>query len=248
MTAENTTEDGRPAKPAAAASRTLPVPGLLRPAHPSLTEVEDGFRKAARAGTANWPAEAAQAAAGAGLARQSAVFASAGRICGRARLAAWPTWTCDDAARLLLLDVFVGGASGCDAAALLRRLYGRGDAHERRAVLRALPYLPTTAASIALTRSLAEDALRTHDHRLVAAAMGPCGYALDAAVWRKGVLQCVHLGLPLTAVAGLDDRADCELSRMLADFARDREAAGRSIPPEVASLAARAVAAPAREG
>ncbi|MGA4538683.1 EboA domain-containing protein [Uniformispora flossi] len=211
---------------------------MLRPAHPSLTELELGFRKAARAGSARWPAEAAQAAVAAGPARQRAVFASAGRACGRARIAAWPSWTCDDAARLLLLDVFVGAVPPCDAAALLRRLYDRGDAHERRAVLRALPYLPTAAASVPLTRSLAEDALRTNDHRLVAAALGPCGYALEPAAWRQGVLKCVVLGLPLTAVTGLDDRADRELASMLDDFVREREAAGRSVPPEIAPLTA----------
>lgn len=223
---------------AATASPPLPVPGMLRPAHPSLAELEHGFRKAARAGSAQWPAEAAQAAVAAGPARQRAVFASAGRACGHARIAAWPSWTCDDAARLLLLDVFVGAVPAPDAAALLRRLYDRGDAHERRAVLRALPYLPTAAASVALTRSLAQDALRTNDHRLVAAALGPCGYALEPAAWRQGVLKCVVLGLPLTAVTGLDDRADRELGSMLDDFAREREAAGRSVPPEIAPLAA----------
>ncbi|NUS53360.1 MAG: EboA domain-containing protein [Streptomycetaceae bacterium] len=213
---------------------------MLRPLHPSLSELEHGFRKAARAGSAHWPAAAARAVVGAGPARQLAVFASAGRVCGRARLAAWPTWTCDDAARLLLLDVVVGAAPNRDVTALLRRVYDRGDAHERRAVLRALPYLPTVAASVALTRSLAEDALRTNDHRLVAAAMGPCGYALEPAAWRKGVLRCVSFGLPLSAITGLDDRADRELADMLDDFARERERAGRSVPPDIAPLAARA--------
>ncbi|WP_169790905.1 EboA domain-containing protein, partial [Streptomyces pathocidini] len=81
-----------------------------------------------------------------------------------------------------------------------------------------------------------EDALRANDTRLIVAAVGP--YAarhLDAHAWRHAVLKCLFTGVRTAAVAGLEDRArgDTELARMLTDFADERTAAGRPIPPDL---------------
>lgn len=83
---------------------------------------------------------------------------------------------------------------------------------------------------------LVEDALRTNDTRLVAAALGP--YAarhLDAHNWRHAVLKCLFTGVPVDAVAGLAERAraDAELARMLGDHAEERTAAGRPVPEDL---------------
>lgn len=48
------------------------------------------------------------------------------------------------------------------------------------------------------------------------------------------MLKCVFTGVPLSVVAGLDDRADAELTRMMTDYARERTAAGRDVPADVA--------------
>ncbi|ONK11346.1 EboA domain-containing protein [Streptomyces sp. MP131-18] len=144
-----------------------------------------------------------------------AAFTSAGRHVGRAAA---------DAVRVALLR-----AAGADAATAAR-LYRHGDAAERRAVLRALPHLPVGADALPLV----EDALRTNDPRLIAAAVGP--YAarhLDQHLWRHAVLKCVFTDVPVTEVAGLADRADPELARMLTDFAAERTAAGRPVPADV---------------
>ncbi len=133
-----------------------------------------------------------------------------------------------DAARVLLLH-----AARPDADALAR-LYHQGDAAERRAVLLALPHLPYLDDA---ALPLIEDALRANDARLVAAAVGP--YAarhLDQHLWRHAVLKCVFVGVPVSAVASLDDRADPELTRMLADYAAERTAAGRRVPDDVRRL------------
>ncbi|GAB2775304.1 EboA domain-containing protein [Streptomyces daliensis] len=130
-----------------------------------------------------------------------------------------------EAARILLLH-----AAGAEAPTVTR-LYEHGSAEERRAVLRALPHLPFAARPDALP--LVEDALRANDTSLVAAAVGPYGAAhLDPHAWRHAVLKCLFTGVPLEAVAGLETRArgDAELARMLVDYAREREAAGRSVP------------------
>lgn len=144
-------------------------------------------------------------------------FAEAGRRCGQDHA---------DAARVLLLH-----AAGATPATLAR-VYGQGTAAERRAVLHALPHLVQGPEALPLV----EDALRTNDTRLVAAAVGP--YAarhLPPHDWRHAVLKCLFTGVPVEAVAELDSRAtaDTELARMLDDYAGERTAAGRAVPGDL---------------
>ncbi|WP_344633684.1 EboA domain-containing protein [Streptomyces glaucosporus] len=155
-------------------------------------------------------------------------FASAGRHCRPARPAppAGDDRPTADAARVLLLH-----AARTDAAGAAR-LYAHGTAAERRAVLLALPYLGIGDAGVPIV----EDALRTNDTRLVAAAVGPYAAArLDAHAWRHAVLKCLFTGVPVSAVAGLAERArgDAELARMLRDHAAERTAAGRPVPDDL---------------
>jgi len=144
-------------------------------------------------------------------------LAEAGRRCGTDHA---------DAVRVLILH-----AAHADPDALTR-VYQQGTAAERRAVLHALPHLVPGPEAIPLI----EDALRTNDTRLVAAAVGP--YAarhLDAHNWRHAVLKCLFTGVPVDAVADLHLRAhaDAELARMLDDYAAERTAAGRPVPEDL---------------
>jgi hypothetical protein len=151
------------------------------------------------------------------------LFAQADRRMGRAPLTG--DWTAGQAARAVLLAAL--GDAGRIAA-----LYQHGDAAERLAVLRALPLLPIGDAAVPLLN----DALRTNDTRLVAAALGPYAAHLDPATWRQGVIKCVFMGVPLNVVADLDRRADAELAAMLAALAEERGAAGRDMPADAAKL------------
>lgn len=144
-------------------------------------------------------------------------FAEAGRRCGPEHA---------DAARLLLLH-----AARADTATLTR-LYDQGTAAERRAVLRSLPLLVSGPDALPLV----DDALRTNDTRLLAAALGPYAAAhLPSHAWRHAVLKCLFTGVPVDAVADLERRAhaDAELARMLADYADERTAAGRPVPGDL---------------
>ncbi|MBP8539102.1 EboA domain-containing protein [Streptomyces sp. MK37H] len=165
-----------------------------------------------------------------GPARWELDFASAGRHVRTTRPAADDLTPHDlpDAARVLILH-----AARADAGTVAR-LYAHGTGAERRAVLRALPHLGLFAGADAVP--LVEDALRTNDIRLVAAAVGP--YAarhLPPHSWRQAVLKCLFTGVPLTAVADWERRArgDGELGRMLGDYARERTAAGRPVPGDL---------------
>jgi len=167
---------------------------------------------------------AAGGARGAAVPAWEVAFAAAGRACGAAETAA--------AARVLLL------LTARPDAATVARLYRHGSAAERLAVLLALPHLGLDPA---VGMPLVEDALRTNDTRLVAAALGPYAAAhLPAHAWRQAVLKCLFTGVPLAAVSGLARRAagDDELARMLRDFAAERTAAGRSVPEDLPRLLA----------
>ncbi|MFE6974976.1 EboA domain-containing protein [Streptomyces sp. NPDC057682] len=144
-------------------------------------------------------------------------YAAAGRHCGPEH---------GDSVRALLLT------EARAALPTLTRLYDQGTAAERRAVLRTLPALRLGDSALPLV----EDALRTNDTSLVAAAVGPYAAAhLAPHAWRHAVLKCLFTGVPLDAVDELPRRArgDAELARMLHDFAAERTAAGRTVPADL---------------
>ncbi|WP_406441166.1 EboA domain-containing protein [Streptomyces sp. NBC_01613] len=144
-------------------------------------------------------------------------LAEAGRRCGPEHA---------DAVRVLILHA---ARAGTDA---LTRVYSQGTAAERRSVLHALPHLVDGPDALPLV----EDALRTNDTRILAAAVGP--YAarhLAPHHWRHAVLKCLFTCVPVDEVAGLERRAhaDAELARMLGDYAAERTAAGRPVPEDL---------------
>jgi hypothetical protein len=154
-------------------------------------------------------------------------FPAVGRKVGRGPLDADAdpddvhAWTIDDAARTYLLQALE------DPGAELRELYRYGDAAERRGILRALEYLDIDAVD------LVEDAIRTNDTRLIAAALGPYATAhLSDAAYDQAVLKCVFVGVPITPLDGLH-RVTPDGARMLAAFVHERVAAGRDVPGEV---------------
>nr|WP_239063287.1 EboA domain-containing protein [Streptomyces sp. SID13031] len=151
-------------------------------------------------------------------------FPAAARKVGRDRLS--PSWTTDQATRALLLV----GAEPTD----ILDVYRYGDAAEKLAVLHALSLADVADELQDQALPIVEDAIRTNDQRLVAAALGP--YAtqhLPQHAFRQAVLKCVFANIPLAVVDGLPKRVDQELIRMMTDFATERSAAGREIPADL---------------
>ncbi|MEU6862116.1 EboA domain-containing protein [Streptomyces sp. NPDC046876] len=163
-------------------------------------------------------------------------FPAAGRDHGRGPLPGWAGWSVEDAVRTLLLRALTRyGTTGPALADEVALRYAHGDAAERRGVLRALPFLPLGARAVHLT----DDAVRTNDNRLIAAALGPYARAhLDQYRWRQAVLKCLFTGIPLARVSGLNERRDAELARMARGFATERRAAGRPVPADLWVVAA----------
>ena len=171
----------------------------------------------------------------------AALFPAVGRKVGRAPLRPETDpqglvhGTVDDLARTRLLAVLAEVLDEGKLADEVAQLYRYGDDAERRGVLRGLASLPSATVDTGL--ELVKDALRANDIRLVAAAMGDfAARHLDAHSWRHGVLKCLFVGVPLTAVSELDGRADAELVRMVSDYAEERRAAGREVPADAVSL------------
>ncbi|MFD0318371.1 EboA domain-containing protein [Streptomyces flavalbus] len=209
------------------------LPLALTPPHDLRTHLDRHLGGAARAWLDQALDEAAAHPGGHGpISVWELRLAEAGRRCGAEHA---------DAARVLILH-----AAHADAAALTR-VYYQGTAAERRAVLHALPHLVPGPDALPLV----EDALRTNDTRLVAAAVGP--YAarhLDAHNWRHAVLKCLFTGVPVDEVADLERRAraDAELGRMTGDYAAERIAAGRPVPDDLRRVLALTESAPAPHG
>ncbi|MEU4448697.1 EboA domain-containing protein [Actinosynnema sp. NPDC050801] len=168
-------------------------------------------------------------------------FPAVGRMVGREALRGGSDplgvvhGTVDDVARTRLLTALAATTGPEELSAELTSLYRFGDDAERRGVLRGLASVG--AEAVAAGVELVKDALRTNDTRLVAAALGPfAADHLDAHAWRHGVLKCLFLDIPLTAVAGLGRRTDAELRRMVGAFADERRAAGRTVPDDALEL------------
>jgi hypothetical protein len=190
-------------------------------------ELSAALEARARPGGLEWLREASAAVAADVTAIRSR-FPMVGRKVGRDPLEDRDdvhAWTVDDAARTLLLV-----AGGAAVEGELAELYRYGDAAERRGILRALPFLELGDRALYLV----DDAIRTNDTRLIAAALGP--YAtehLPDASYDQAVLKCVFVGVPITGVDGIPERVTPDGARMLGAFVHERVAAGRDVPAEV---------------
>ncbi len=143
----------------------------------------------------------------------------------RANLGAWRA--CDAAGALL-----IGSATPDDEQ--LVDLYRHGDMEERTIVLRTLALLPITAATVELLGEIQRTNTVAHfeagglDSNIIVRSVDGDG-PYDEADFQRFILKMAFSDLPLER---LDDGlrfASAELSRMLQDFAMEREAAGRAV-------------------
>lgn len=178
-------------------------------------------------------------------------FTAATRRLGRARLAlteeeiarlagagvSWPigTWGADELGRVALLVAAAAHWPEVDLSALVEECYRQGDGAERQAVLRALPLLPAPERFL----EIAVDACRSHVQPLFEAIACENPYParhFPELNFNQMVLKALFTGVALARVIGCDGRVTPELSRMAADYASERRAAGRSVPPDIGKL------------
>jgi hypothetical protein len=142
-----------------------------------------------------------------------------------------------DLARLALVLAAFERLPASEHAPLLDELYRTGEQREQQSVLRMLPCLPDPARFT----SLAVEACRTNSALVFAAIANDNPFAAQhfpALSFNQLVLKAVFVGVPVARIHGLSARVDSELRRMLEDYASERRAAGRVVPPDVARVLA----------
>jgi len=177
-----------------------------------------------------------------------AAFAAAGRRIGTtlvgseyelvdARGSRWSIagWGLDEVARALLLVEGIAHVAPGEQVAWIGDCYRAGGLRERTALLRALALLPDPARFVAVGIDACRASTQPIFEAIAADNPYPAAHFPDAS-FNQMVLKAVFTEVPLARILGLDARRTPELARMAADYASERKAAGRSIPPDLTML------------
>ena len=147
------------------------------------------------------------------------------------------TWTLDRLCRVFLL-LHVEHSDQAMYIQRIETLFDTAELQELVALYSALPVLAYPEHWL----FRATEAVRSN--------MGPVFDALafgnpypaehfSQAAWNQLVLKCIFNDKPIHRIVGLDRRANQQLANNLSDFAHERWAAGRQVPPQVWRLVSR---------
>lgn len=155
-----------------------------------------------------------------------------------APLLAGAEWLCrggtrDEIARVALLCRAARFAD--DPVALASEWYRVGDAREQRAVVRTLFLLPDAGRYALIARTACRSSVQTVFDGLCCENPYPAAF-LDDGGFNQMVLKAFFTGVEMARVVGLESRKNPELSRMAADYASERRAAGRTVPHDLPSV------------
>lgn len=205
------------------------------------------LRSDAGAPVAHWLDHALPQASHGGLNQLLAPYTGASRALGLGALASCPaaaaampaiqehqidSWTLEDAGRLLCLlerqavtadDAFVADVTAC---------YEQGDAREQVSWLRGAALLPGPERFLAVV----VDACRTNIltvFEAIACENPYPGRHFPEHNFNQLVLKALFNGVALTRIVGIEIRANANLARMAGDYADERRAAGRPVPPDL---------------
>ena len=117
----------------------------------------------------------------------------------------------------------------------ITQLFRAGELNELVALYSALPILAYPQA----WRFQATEGIRNNIADVQSAIMlhnpYPADY-FDEAAWNQMVLKAFFTDKDVTQITGLDERKNARLAQTLADYAAERRAAGRSLPPNIERL------------
>lgn len=140
-------------------------------------------------------------------------------------------WATADLARTVLMLTAVAGAAD-HGATLIDALFRQGDESERATIARALALFDNDGH----LKHLIAEAGRANSQQLITAVSlhnpYPRAHYSDAE-FNQMVLKNLFLRIPIAEVAGLNERANAELSRMCEDYYHERSAAGRDVPEDI---------------
>lgn len=140
-------------------------------------------------------------------------------------------WSVADAARILVLleTADCGNQRFADRFVDLCR---NADVGELISLYRGLPLYPEPGALV----DHAAEGLRTNMRSVFEAVAHDNPFPNEQFSmnrWNQMVLKALFIGSPLAPIQGLDERTNAELARILCDFAHERWAANRDVPPEL---------------
>lgn len=141
-------------------------------------------------------------------------------------------WTLDRLGRAALLARALEVLPTDEHVGFAREMYLRGDFHEQGAILQSLALLPEPGRFV----DIATDACRTNILDVFESIA--CENPYPAAHFRdlnfnQLVMKAFFMGVEVGRIVGLGDRKTAKLSRMAADFASERRAAGRPVPDDM---------------
>jgi hypothetical protein len=142
-------------------------------------------------------------------------------------------WGADEFGRVLLLQAALGARLPEAHAALVTELFETGDLRERQAVLRALPHLPAPERFL----SVGIEAVRNNAVSVIEAIACENPFParhFPAEAFNQMILKCLFCEVSLRRVVDLGKRVTPELRRMVDGYAKERRAAGRSVPEDTA--------------
>ena len=140
-------------------------------------------------------------------------------------------WTLDRIVRVFLLSNVIN-TNEEDYCKTVETLFETAEINEAVALYTALPFLQYPEkwlyrATEAVRSNMGPvfDSIAFHNPY-------PAKYFSEAA-WNQLVLKCIFNDKPINLIEGLDKRANQNLANILSDFAHERWAAHRTIPPQV---------------
>ena len=140
-------------------------------------------------------------------------------------------WTVDRLARVWWL-LQLPKDDQTDYVNTISELFRSGEINELVALYSALPVLAYPEA----WRFQATEGIRNNMADVQSAIMLHNPYPqdyLDEAAWNQLVMKAFFTDKDVTQIMGLDQRKNARLSQTLADYAAERQAAGRSLPPDM---------------
>jgi hypothetical protein len=140
-------------------------------------------------------------------------------------------WAADETARAVFL-LMAEALPPKEYERLVLQCYELGDTREQQSWLRSLSLLPKAERFLAT----AIDSCRTNVTPLFEAIACENPYParyFPELNFNQMVLKCLFNGIELCRVVYLDSRLNPEMARMAEDYARERMAAGRTVPADI---------------
>jgi hypothetical protein len=120
-------------------------------------------------------------------------------------------------------------------AAFVDSLYRHADGREQEALLRALPVLPGPGRFVQTAIEACRSNIRTVFEAIACSNPYAARFFPDPS-FAQMILKALSLEAPLDRIVGLPQRITADLRRMAEDYSRERRAAGRPVPLDLALL------------